>query len=52
VDHCHGTAAPGLVSISRGIAAASRGDGWRVAVASAAQSWLGRMHEAGATLPA
>lgn len=50
--HCNGTAAPGIVSISRGIAAASRGDGWRAAAADAAQSWLGRMQEAGATLPA
>lgn len=52
LEHCHGTAAPGLVSISRGIAAASRGDGWRSAAAASAQSWLGRMQEAGATLPA
>jgi orotidine 5'-phosphate decarboxylase subfamily 2 len=52
LEHCHGTAAPGLVSISRGIAAASRGDGWRTAAAASAQSWLGRMQEAGATLPA
>jgi orotidine-5'-phosphate decarboxylase len=52
VAHCHGTAAPGIVSISRGIAGASRGDGWRVAAADAAQAWLGRMQEAGATLPA
>ena len=52
LEHCHGTAAPGLVSISRGIAAASRGDGWRAAAAASAQSWLGRMQEAGATLPA
>ena len=50
--HCHGTAAPGLVSISRAIAAASRGDGWRAAAAASAQSWLGRMQEASATLPA
>ncbi|HTI29104.1 MAG TPA: orotidine-5'-phosphate decarboxylase [Methylomirabilota bacterium] len=50
--YCHGTAAPGIVSISRGIAGASRADGWRAAVAEAAQSWLGRMQEAGATLPA
>jgi orotidine 5'-phosphate decarboxylase subfamily 2 len=50
--HCHGTSAPGLVSISRGIASASRGDGWRAAAAASAQSWLGRMQEAGATLPA
>ena len=52
LDNCHGTAAPGIVSISRGIAGASRGDGWRAAAADAAQSWLGRMQEAGATLPA
>lgn len=52
VANCHGTAAPGLVSISRGIAAASRGDDWRAAAAASAQAWLGRMQEAGATLPA
>ncbi|MGZ6213929.1 MAG: orotidine-5'-phosphate decarboxylase [Candidatus Limnocylindria bacterium] len=52
VAYCHGTAAPGLVSISRGIAGASRGDGWRAAAAASAQAWLGRMQEAGATLPA
>lgn len=52
VAHCDGTAAPGLVSISRAIAAASQGDGWRAAAAASAQSWLGRMQEAGATLPA
>ena len=52
LEHCHGTAAPGLVSISRGIAGASQGDGWRAAAAASAQSWLGRMQEAGATLPA
>jgi orotidine 5'-phosphate decarboxylase subfamily 2 len=52
LEHCHGTAAPGLVSISRGIASASQGDGWRAAAAASAQSWLGRMQEAGATLPA
>ena len=50
--NCHGTAAPGLVSISRAIAAASRGDDWRSAAAASAQAWLGRMQEAGATLPA
>ena len=50
--NCHGTLAPGLVSISRGIAGASRGDGWRSAAAASALSWLGRMQESGATLPA
>ena len=49
---CHGSAAPGLVSISRAIAAASRGGDWQAAAAEAAQTWLGRMQEAGATLPA
>lgn len=49
--HCHGTVAPGLVSISRGIAA-SRGADWRSAAAASALAWLGRMREAGATLPA
>ena len=52
LEHCHGAAAPGLVSISRAIAGASQGDGWRAAAAASAQSWLGRMQEAGATLPA
>jgi orotidine 5'-phosphate decarboxylase subfamily 2 len=50
--NCNGTLAPGLVSISRGIAAASRGDDWRSAATASAQAWLGRMQEAGATLPA
>lgn len=50
--NCHGAAAPGLVSISRGIAAASRGADWRAAAAASAEAWLGRMLEAGATLPA
>jgi orotidine 5'-phosphate decarboxylase subfamily 2 len=52
VANCHGTGAPGLVSISRAIAGASRGDDWRAAAAASAQAWLGRMQEAGATLPA
>ena len=50
--NCHGTAAPGLVGISRAVSAASRGDDWRSAAAASAQAWLGRMREAGATLPA
>lgn len=52
VANCHGAGAPGLVSISRAIAGASRGDDWRAAAAASAQAWLGRMREAGATLPA
>ena len=50
--NCHGLSAPGLVSISRGIAGASLGDGWRSAAAASALTWLGRMQETGATLPA
>jgi orotidine 5'-phosphate decarboxylase subfamily 2 len=52
VAHCHGTAAPGLISISRAISSASLGDGWRAAAAASALAWLGHMQEAGATLPA
>ena len=52
VTHCHGTAAPGLVTISRGIAGASSGPDWAAAAAGAASAWLGRLREAGATLPA
>ena len=52
VATCHGSAAPGLVSVSRAIAAASRGDDWRAAAAESARAWLGRMQESGATLPA
>ena len=49
--HCHGTLAPGLVSISRGISA-SGGPDWRAAAQASALEWLGRMRDAGATLPA
>lgn len=49
---CHGSSAPGVVAISRAITEASRGDDWQRAAAAAAQSWKGRMLEAGATLPA
>ena len=48
VAACHGTWAPGLVSISRGIAGASRGADWREAAASAARELRSRM--AGAVL--
>ncbi len=47
---CHGSLAPGLVNVSRGIAGASRGPDWRAAAAAAAEGWLVRMREAGATL--
>ena len=50
--HCHGTLAPGLVNVSRGIAAAARGADWRATAAAVTRDWLVRMQEAGATLPA
>ncbi|HLA65284.1 MAG TPA: orotidine-5'-phosphate decarboxylase [Candidatus Saccharimonadales bacterium] len=49
---CAGTLAPGLVSTSRAVAAASRGADWEVAAASAARAYIGRMREAGARLSA
>jgi orotidine 5'-phosphate decarboxylase subfamily 2 len=52
VRACHGTMAPGLVSISRGIAGASRGADWRQAAAESARRWAAAMTEVGATLPA
>jgi orotidine-5'-phosphate decarboxylase len=52
VRACHGTQAPGLVSVSRGIAQASRGPDWRSAAAAAARSLIEAMREVGATLPA
>jgi orotidine-5'-phosphate decarboxylase len=50
VRACHGTRAPGLVNVSRGIAGASSEADWRGAAAEAARSWRSRMAEAGATL--
>jgi orotidine 5'-phosphate decarboxylase subfamily 2 len=49
--HCGGAWAPGLVSISRGISG-SLGADWRTAAEASARGWLGRLREAGATLPA
>jgi orotidine-5'-phosphate decarboxylase len=43
---CDGASAPGIVSVSRGIAGASRGADWREAAASAAKELRGRMREA------
>ncbi|MGH2444939.1 MAG: orotidine-5'-phosphate decarboxylase [Candidatus Limnocylindria bacterium] len=43
---CHGAWAPGLVSVSRGIAGASLGPDWRDAAASAAEGLRRRMGEA------
>jgi orotidine-5'-phosphate decarboxylase len=47
---CHGTRAPGVVSVSRAIAGASRGADWREAASSSASQLRDRMREAGATL--
>ena len=46
VSACRGSWAPGLVSVSRGIASASRGADWRAAAAAAAESLRSRMMEA------
>ena len=43
---CHGAWAPGVVSISRGIAEASRGSAWAAAAATAAGGLRARMREA------
>ena len=43
---CDGAWAPGVVSVSRGIASASRGSDWREAAAQAAGELRGRMREA------
>ncbi len=50
VRACDGSLAPGLVSVSRGIALASRGADWRAAAADAAGGLADRMRAAGATL--
>lgn len=47
---CHGTEAPGVVNVSRGIAGASSGDDWQEAAGMAAASLRARMQEVGATL--
>lgn len=52
VRACHGTLAPGLVNVSRGIAGASRGTDWQRAAGAAARSLSAAMAELGATLPA
>jgi orotidine-5'-phosphate decarboxylase len=46
VRSCHGEWAPGVVSVSRGIAEASRGPDWQAAAATAARELRGRMREA------
>lgn len=50
VRACHGSLAPGLINVSRGIAGASLASDWRAAAAAAAGAWRGKMAEAGATL--
>ena len=50
VRACHGSSAPGLVNVSRGIAGGSRAHDWQDAAAEAARSWRARMAEASATL--
>jgi orotidine 5'-phosphate decarboxylase subfamily 2 len=52
VEMCDGTAAPGLVAVSRGIAEAASGANWRDAAAKAARRWLDDLRKAGATLGA
>jgi orotidine-5'-phosphate decarboxylase len=46
VRACHGSWAPGLVSVSRGIAEASPGADWAPAAGAAASALAGRMREA------
>ena len=43
---CHGSWAPGLVSVSRGVAGASVGSDWRESAAAAAEALGSRMREA------
>jgi orotidine-5'-phosphate decarboxylase len=52
VRNCHGARAPGLVSVSRAIAQASRRADWREAAAASARGLVEAMREVGATLPA
>jgi orotidine-5'-phosphate decarboxylase len=46
VRACHGSWAPGLVSVSRGIAAAATGSSWAGGAAAAVSALRGRMREA------
>ena len=50
VARCHGTWAPGLVTLSRAISDRARGADWQRAASDAAQGWLDEMRKAGATL--
>lgn len=50
VRACHGSRAPGLVNVSRGIAGASGTGDWRRVMGDAAQRWRAILAEASATL--
>lgn len=50
VECCNGTLAPGIVNVSRGIAAASAGEDWQRAAREAARALRDRMREVGARL--
>ena len=52
VRSCHGSLAPGVVTVSRAIAQASSGSDWQEAAAAAARQLVADMREVGATLPA
>ena len=52
VRACHGSLAPGIVNVSRGIAGEAQGNDWRAAAASSARRWSEAMAEVGATLSA
>jgi orotidine 5'-phosphate decarboxylase subfamily 2 len=52
VRSCHGTLAPGLVNVSRGISGEAIGTDWRATAAASARRWVEAMAEVGATLPA
>jgi orotidine-5'-phosphate decarboxylase len=47
---CHGSRAPGLVNVSRGIAGSARGPDWQATAGLTAEGWLAKMRAAGATL--
>ncbi|HEX2142809.1 MAG TPA: orotidine-5'-phosphate decarboxylase, partial [Candidatus Limnocylindria bacterium] len=47
---CHGTRAPGLVNVTRGISGAATGSDWRTAAAGEAERWRGLLSGSGATL--
>jgi orotidine 5'-phosphate decarboxylase subfamily 2 len=50
VRACHGSRAPGMVNVSRGIAGAARTGKWRSEAAEAAKRWRAMLTKAGATL--